>query len=127
MEMHIEFKWRDTGPFIVPSKKPRRRQNFVKKSAAAIEILGQITAYVAAQMSAQFRTHVFSILLMPKKARILRWGREGVVVTEPIHYCDNTALVDFLLVIRRPLQENVVLTPRFRAQLNRKLSWQEKG
>ena len=97
MEMHIEFEWQGDDPFIVPhNKMPCRKQRFVKKSAAAIEILGQITTYVGAQMSAQFCTHVFSILLMCQQAWILQWDRKGVVVMEPIHYCDNTALLNFL-------------------------------
>ena len=35
-------------------------------------------------MAAQFRTHVFSLLILPKYARLLRWDRAGVIVTKEI-------------------------------------------
>ncbi|KAG6372667.1 hypothetical protein JVT61DRAFT_7427 [Boletus reticuloceps] len=60
-------------------------------------MLGQITAYASAQMSAQFHTHIFSIHLMPQIAQILHWDREGIVVTGPISYYDNLAFVNFFL------------------------------
>ena len=59
--------------------------------------LGQICAYATAHMAAQFRTHVFSILVFPKYARILRWDRAGVIVTGKIDLVENgSVLAEFL-------------------------------
>ncbi|GJJ09168.1 hypothetical protein Clacol_003390 [Clathrus columnatus] len=58
-------------------------------SRAGRYTLGQITAYAAAQHAAQFRTHIFSILLFPKYARLFRWDRAGVVVTERFPLCSQ--------------------------------------
>src|SRR5271154_3156231 len=35
-------------------------------------------------MAAQFRTHLFSMLVFPRYARLLIWDRAGVIVTEKI-------------------------------------------
>jgi hypothetical protein len=41
--------------------------------------LGQLTRYATAHLAAQFRTHVFSILVFPKWARLMRWDRAEAV------------------------------------------------
>lgn len=41
-------------------------------------------------MVAQFRTHVFSLLIFPKYARLLRWDRAGVGITERIPIVEFT-------------------------------------
>jgi hypothetical protein len=48
--------------------------------------LAQITSYVAAQLDLQFCTHIYSVLIGKETARILRWDRTGIIVTEPIKY-----------------------------------------
>ncbi|GJJ09181.1 hypothetical protein Clacol_003403 [Clathrus columnatus] len=62
---------------------------FVKETGAGRRILGQITAYAAAQHAAQFRTHIFSVLVFPEHARLFRWDRSGVVVTERFPLCSQ--------------------------------------
>jgi hypothetical protein len=60
--------------------------------------LGQICAYATAHMAAQFRSEVFSLLVLPKYARILRWDRAGVIVTAKIEFAENSGaalLADF--------------------------------
>jgi len=93
LDIHIEFKWNDgDDPFVVPSK--HKDEYFVVKTA--IDTLGQISSYAAAQLAAQFRTHAFSILIVRDTARLIRWDREGAIVTEPIAYNNDPSLVRFL-------------------------------
>uniref|UniRef100_A0A0W0FWI6 Fungal-type protein kinase domain-containing protein n=1 Tax=Moniliophthora roreri TaxID=221103 RepID=A0A0W0FWI6_MONRR len=47
-------------------------------------------------MAAQFRTHVFAVEVTGKNARLLRFDREGAVVTSSFAYEEETHLVDFL-------------------------------
>lgn len=54
------------------------------------QTLGQICAYATAHMANQFRSHVFSVLVFRDYARILRWDRAGVVVTEKIYFAPVT-------------------------------------
>lgn len=70
-------------------------QSFVNDSNAGMDTLGQITSYAAAQLGAQFRTHVYSVLIVNDTARILRWDRSGTIVTEAIKYNKSRYLVDF--------------------------------
>ena len=48
------------------------------------DTLGQMTRYATAHLAAQFHTHAFSVLVFPKWARLMRWDRAGVVVSERI-------------------------------------------
>ncbi len=59
-------------------------------------LLGQLALSAAAQMAAQFRTHIFSVLVFRRGsyARLLRWDRAGVVVTEKIPF-DKPAIPEF--------------------------------
>ncbi|KAI0033535.1 hypothetical protein K488DRAFT_15509, partial [Vararia minispora EC-137] len=57
---------------------------FLKSSEHALHTMGQITSYSIAQYWRQPRLHLFSVLLMPSGARLLRWDRAGVIITELI-------------------------------------------
>ncbi|KIJ09976.1 hypothetical protein PAXINDRAFT_32254, partial [Paxillus involutus ATCC 200175] len=57
--------------------------------------LGQITAYASAQLSSQFHTHCFSVLVIWEIAYIIRWDWEGAVVSTPIRYGEDKALTEF--------------------------------
>ncbi|KAI0034245.1 hypothetical protein K488DRAFT_38087, partial [Vararia minispora EC-137] len=46
--------------------------------------MGQITSYSIAHYWRQARVHVFSVLFLPSGARLLRWDRAGVIITELI-------------------------------------------
>lgn len=61
-------------------------ESFERHTIDARQTLGQIALYATAQMAAQFRTHIFALLIFPGYARLLRWDRAGVVVTEQIMY-----------------------------------------
>ena len=54
--------------------------------SCACKTAGQITAYAAVLLGAQYRTHAFSILIFKDHAGLLRWDRSGAVVTAPVYY-----------------------------------------
>ncbi|GJJ09174.1 hypothetical protein Clacol_003396 [Clathrus columnatus] len=70
---------------------------FVKETKAGRRTLGQITGYAAAQQAAQFRTHIFLVLVLSKHARLFRWDRSGVVVTERFPLCSQYFMEFFYL------------------------------
>lgn len=61
------------------------------------EVLGQITAYATAILSAQYRTHLFMVLIVGEYARLIRWDRGGAVVTKRIEFNEVSHLFDFLV------------------------------
>ncbi len=68
---------------------------FIKQTKEAQETIGQISTYVAFQMGSQYRTHTFFILVTGLYARLLRWDRSGVVVTERFEYNKQHHLFSF--------------------------------
>jgi len=99
IEMHVEFKrytW--ANPFFSPKNPDQEAQQnkpFVGSTQSKIDTLGQIGAYAVAQLGSQFHTHCFSVFIMYDFARIIRWDREGAIVTKPIFYDTDPALVEF--------------------------------
>ncbi|KAF8889310.1 hypothetical protein BD779DRAFT_1520893 [Infundibulicybe gibba] len=99
VEIIEEFKYYDSDdPFDDTVGQP-----FERVTSSARDTLGQITQYATAHLAAQFRTHVFSLLVFRKYARLLRWDRSGVVVTEKINMTSRNgttsklhSLCDFL-------------------------------
>ncbi|KAF8498369.1 hypothetical protein BU17DRAFT_72336 [Hysterangium stoloniferum] len=51
--------------------------SFERSCKTARDTLGQITLYATAHQAAQFRTHVFLVLVFPKYARFTRWDRSS--------------------------------------------------
>jgi hypothetical protein len=89
-EIIIEFKWgnchdafREVGDSII------------SPTDNGMDTLGQITSYAAAQLGAQYRSHAFSVLIVRDRARIIRWDREGAIVTGVINYNTEPYLADF--------------------------------
>jgi hypothetical protein len=70
---------------------------FMKRTPEALSTCGQVAAYATSHMSAQYRTHVFSILICKDIARLIRWDRSGAIVTEPIYYNMEPHLFDFFI------------------------------
>lgn len=102
-EIFIEFKWNSgDDPFgdvhdvsrIIGGKTVSVR-SFLHETKVADDTLGQITSYAAAQLGSQFRTHAYSILIVKKSARLLRWDRTGTIVTESIQYNESPHLAEF--------------------------------
>ena len=48
-------------------------------------------------MGAQYRTHVFMVLIVKDYARLIQWDRSGVVVTESIKFNEQQHLYDFFI------------------------------
>ncbi|TFK59226.1 hypothetical protein BDN72DRAFT_781032 [Pluteus cervinus] len=70
-----------------------RSPSFQRDSIAARETLGQIYLAATAHLAAQFRTHVFTLLVFPKYSRLIRWDRAGMVVTSKIRHADKGHLI----------------------------------
>jgi hypothetical protein len=79
-EMIVEFK-NAVGDDAFNDKGP-----FEHNSTNARDTLGQVTLYATAHQAAQFRIHVFLVLVFPKYARFMRWDRSGVIVTERVPF-----------------------------------------
>jgi hypothetical protein len=67
----------------------------MRENAKGLKTAGQIATYAALQLDSQYRTHVFSVLIMKTYARLIRWDRSGAIVTGPIYYAEDSALLDF--------------------------------
>ena len=91
-DFFIEFKTNiHHDPFV------RGGDTFLSNTVKSIETRGQITSYATLLLGAQYRTHIFCILVVKDYARLIRWDRAGAVVTEPIYYDDERHLFDFFI------------------------------
>jgi len=52
-------------------------------------------------MGAQYRTHIFSVLICEDYARLIRWDRGGAIVTEPIKYNEESCSIFSFVSITR--------------------------
>lgn len=101
--MFIEFKWKQSdNPFcdVYDVQNPSSNNSntvtsFLRNANTAKDTLGQITAYAAAHLGSQFRTHIYSILIVKDTARLLRWDRSGTIVSEAINYNNSHHLAEF--------------------------------
>ncbi len=91
VEFFIEFKISPKFDPFGPDEGP-----LVKDTTDAKNTLGQISTYISFQMGAQYRTHIFFVLIIGDYARLLRWDRSGVVVSERIKYNKQRQLFAFL-------------------------------
>ncbi|KAG1721307.1 uncharacterized protein EDB91DRAFT_1064455 [Suillus paluster] len=91
-EIIIEFKWSYSHDAFC---EPSGADSVVSQTEKGMDTLGQITSYTAAQLGTQFRTHAFSVLIVRDRARIIRWDREGAIVTSAINYNNEPDLADF--------------------------------
>jgi hypothetical protein len=103
VEFPIEFKTTvDQDPFVVnpvPSSDthPMTKYPFMSTTSQGCLTAGQITAYATSILSAQYRTHIFFVLILKPFARLIRWDRGGAVVTAPIYYDQEPHLFDFFI------------------------------
>jgi hypothetical protein len=103
VEFPIEFKTTvDQDPFVVnpvPSSDthPTTKYPFMSTTSQGCLTAGQITAYATSILSAQYRTHIFFVLILKPFARLIRWDRGGAVVTAPIYYDQEPHLFDFFI------------------------------
>jgi hypothetical protein len=101
-EIFVEFKWDyPDDPFCdvymvkLDPTSEETVKSFFRNTKTSDDVLGQITTYAAVQLGSQFRTHIYSVLIVKDTARIFRWDRSGAIVTEAIHYDKSPLLVDF--------------------------------
>ena len=80
-ELMVEAKYSEQND---PFKDSPDDKDFLCDNDRARRTLGQVTSYATAHLAAQFRTHIFSILLFRKSARLMWWDRAGVIVSERI-------------------------------------------
>jgi hypothetical protein len=102
LEIVIEFKSNVYDDPFSDNPKAKRDDDGIEKpryllnsSKLANDTLGQISTYAAAQLGSQFRTHAYSILVVKRRARILRWDRSGVIVTAAIEFNKDPLLAEF--------------------------------
>ena len=65
---------------------PQKKYPSDKTAQYSVLALGQITRYAHTIQTRQFRTCVYSIFIAGTTARLLRWDRGGVTVTESFEY-----------------------------------------
>ena len=90
MEFHVEVKFDRGDDAFQDDSEPLERDTKTSKDSRA-----QITSYAVAQLSTQFRTHIFSVLIIRDRARILRWDRSGAIVTAAFSL-EQRHLADFI-------------------------------
>ena len=92
IEVHIEVKLSvGDDPFNDDEQKP-----FEPITNTSRDTRNQIISYAVAQLALQFRTHIFSVIIIKDRARLIRWDRAGAVVTAAFPYCHvHSELVDF--------------------------------
>ena len=101
VEIFIKFKWNNTDdPFCNDTQ-----ETFARPLKNADNTLGQITSYAALHLAAQFRTHVYSNLIIRCLTRILCWDRSGTIVTEAFEYDQCPHLAEFFHQYSRALDE----------------------
>ncbi|KZV72405.1 hypothetical protein PENSPDRAFT_362900 [Peniophora sp. CONT] len=102
MKVAAEFKLLPQDPVVDadPEWTPeqRKEQGYVHQTANAIHARGQATSYALHSFSYKPRTHVTSLVIMGRWARLLRYDHSGVVVTERFDWRANKGrlLADFL-------------------------------
>ncbi|KIM77968.1 hypothetical protein PILCRDRAFT_48998, partial [Piloderma croceum F 1598] len=98
-DLTIEFKWHSgDDPFCSSysiGEGDDMKTSFLHDTKGGTDTAGQITAYIAAQLGAQFCTCAYSVLIVKSIARLIRWDRMGTVVSEPIAYNQELVLVEF--------------------------------
>lgn len=93
--MYVEFKGKVEEDAFSTNISDKRTNPLMNKASKGVSTAGQITTYAALQLDSQYRTHVFSVLVVGNYARLIRWDRSGAIVTAPIYYQQNPALIDF--------------------------------
>jgi hypothetical protein len=70
---------------------------FACPTGLTLTVLGQLTAYATAILSAQYRTHTFMVFIINRYARLIRWDRSGAVFTSRIDFDKESHLFDFFI------------------------------
>ena len=93
IEFYIEFKrdehdnpFRDEENNDLLREKPHTETALVHNTDQSKRTLGQIGSYTAAVVGMQFRTHLFSVLICGKYARLFCWHHGMASVTRRFKY-----------------------------------------
>ncbi|KAL0570119.1 hypothetical protein V5O48_011842 [Marasmius crinis-equi] len=102
METQIEMKSKvESDPFRDPPLGQRwetRGKGVKIESQERAHNLGQITTYAGISLAASYRTHLFTVLIVKDRARLIRWDHSGAIVTRAFEYaCENSPLAEFYL------------------------------
>ncbi|KAH9889416.1 hypothetical protein C8Q73DRAFT_793613 [Cubamyces lactineus] len=95
MELPIECKTEEVKQD--PFDQKNSSGNYEPQSDIRKAILGQIMCYSVLIFDNQRRMHHFMLIMFGKNARILRWDRSGVVVTEPFDYVENPDMLGLFI------------------------------
>ncbi|KAG7097890.1 hypothetical protein E1B28_005203 [Marasmius oreades] len=90
VEVMIEGKWTISDDAFDDTGK-----SFERNSGQGKDTRGQITAYAAAQLARQHRTHCFSVLFVKDSARLIRWDRAGAIATKKFNFVKEHWLAMF--------------------------------
>jgi hypothetical protein len=97
-DIYIEFKLKvEEDAFLtnIPDKPLSVSDTLMNQMTRGVTMAGQITTYAALQLESQYRTHVFSVLILRDYAWLIRWDWSGAIVTAPINYQQDPELIDF--------------------------------
>ena len=95
IDVHMEFK---KDPKDDPFRDPDSSHPslpFENNTLSSNDTMSQITCYVTQQLSSQYRTHTFSVLICKDRARLIYWDRSGAVVTSSFSYVQEPWLAQF--------------------------------
>lgn len=88
----IERKRANEDPF---SPKPKTETDVEKPAQSAQHVRGQLATYAMLLHDVQPRVFSFQLLLIGTNARILRWDRTGVIVSDLFNWMQGPTLYDF--------------------------------
>ncbi|EEB93543.1 hypothetical protein MPER_07782, partial [Moniliophthora perniciosa FA553] len=94
LDMFFEFKL--AGISSAFNDNVSKENPFEKATRVSRETRAQLATYAGAMFATQFRTHVFCVEVAGDHARLIRFDREGAVVTRAFPYAEEKHLVDFL-------------------------------
>lgn len=91
-EFFIEVKNRSSEDIFEDpdAETDRSRHNFTPYNEQNRASLGRIASYAAEICAHQHRTHCFSISIYGPYARLIRWDRSGVIVSERFKFIENS-------------------------------------
>ncbi|KAI0315908.1 hypothetical protein OF83DRAFT_1173383 [Amylostereum chailletii] len=96
IELVMEYTRSDPFRDPIPTT-DRPRFEFQRTSSKAISILQEHGTVITDVLASHPRAFIFSILISDEGARLLRWDRSGIVVTERFDYTsDDSPLLQFL-------------------------------
>ena len=97
----IEFKTKPKlDPFLNLSEwgeSKSKSKPFTNLTSSVSTILGQLTAYTTAILSAQYHTHIFMVLIIEDYVRLIRWDHSGMIFTKLTYYNVESHLFDFFI------------------------------